>query len=266
MDIGVVQPFGMGEHRHARVALDPFDQRAAAARDDQVDRAGAREHRGDERAILGRRDLHAARRQAGFGEPRLHRIADRGRRPPAFRAAAQDHGIARFHADRGGIGADIGPAFIDHADHPERLRHAADQQAVGPAPFGEHAVERIGQVGHRLDTRRHRLDPRRGEREPVAECAGDARVAIRRRDVIAVRRENRRRPITQRRRRRPQRRGPDRRIACFEPRRRVPRLARDRGECGRRVVRLARPLFDHHIHAPMVARMTVTNQPRARAY
>ena len=110
----------------------------------------------DEAAIGGGRDLHA--------HPRAGRLA---RRPAAtagmdggggvetLRAAAEQNGIAGFDGDGGGISADIGPAFINHAEHAERLGHAADHQPVRPGPFRQRAAERVGQVGDLLQSARH---------------------------------------------------------------------------------------------------------------
>ena len=49
-----------------------------------------------------------------------------------LRAAAEQNGVAGFDRDGGGIGPDIRPAFIDHAQHAERLDDAADDHAVRP--------------------------------------------------------------------------------------------------------------------------------------
>jgi hypothetical protein len=90
----------------------------------------------------------------------------------AFRSAAQQHRIARLQAQCGGIRADIRPALVDHADHADRRRDAADMQPVRLRPVGQRAAERIGQSGDILDALRHRRDARLGQRQAVTECRG----------------------------------------------------------------------------------------------
>ena len=43
--------------------------------------------------------------------------------------------VARLDAERAGVGGDVGPGLVDHADDADRHAHAADHQAVGPRPF-----------------------------------------------------------------------------------------------------------------------------------
>ena len=172
--VGVAKPLGMRQHRHARLALHALDQRLAAARHDQVEQAGRRQHRRDIGAIGVRRDLHAGFRQSGRAQPRHQRGVDRLRAVHAFRTAAQDHRVARLQADAGGIGADIRPAFVDHADHADRRGDALDAQAVRPRPVGQRAAERIGQLRDVLQPFGHGIDARFGQREPVAERGGAA--------------------------------------------------------------------------------------------
>src|SRR5213083_1527710 len=42
------------------------------------------------------------------------------------RPAAQDAGVARFQAQRRGVGGDVGARFVDDADHAQRHAHPAD--------------------------------------------------------------------------------------------------------------------------------------------
>ena len=172
MDVGVAEPLGMREHRHARLALHTLDQRLAAARHDQVEQAGGRQHRRDIGAVGVRRDLHAGLRQSRRAQSRHQRRIDRGGAAHAFRAAAQDHRVARLQADAGGVGADIRAAFVDHADHADRRGDALDAQPVRPRPVGQRAAERIGQQRDVFQALGHRLDARLVQRKPIAECGG----------------------------------------------------------------------------------------------
>ena len=172
MDVGVAKPLGVREHRHARLALHALDQRLAPARHDQIEQAGRRQHRRDIGAVGVRRDLHAGFRQARGAQPRHERRIDRRGAAHAFRSAAQDHGIARLQADAGGVGADVGPAFVDHADDADRRGDALNAQTVRSRPVGERAPERIGQQCDVFQSLGHRIDAGRVQREAIAECGG----------------------------------------------------------------------------------------------
>ena len=65
VDIGVAEPFEMGDHRDPAFALHPLDQRAAAARHDHIDMIAHAEHQPDRGAVAGRHQL-----DRGFGQPR----------------------------------------------------------------------------------------------------------------------------------------------------------------------------------------------------
>ena len=69
---------------------------------------------------------------------------DGARRLKAFRSPPQDHGIARFEAERRCIRSHVGAAFIDDANHAKRGAHAGDMQPCGPVPFCNRGANRIG--------------------------------------------------------------------------------------------------------------------------
>src|SRR3546814_7051052 len=56
-----------------------------------------------------------------------------------FRAAAQDDGIARLHAQGCGVRGHVGAAFVDDADDADGNAHAAQCHAVGRSE--EHTSE-----------------------------------------------------------------------------------------------------------------------------
>ncbi len=125
----------MGEHRHARLGLHAADQVLAAARHDHVDRAvEAGEHHADRLAVARRHQRDRRGGQSGFDQAFDQRGMDRAAGAEALGAAAQDRGIAGLEAERAGIGGDIRPALIDHADDAERHPHALDAHAVRPPP------------------------------------------------------------------------------------------------------------------------------------
>ena len=82
-------------------------------------------------------------------------------------AGAQDHRIARAHADRRGVGGDVGPALVDHADHADRRAHPRDVEAVRPRPARHLRADRIGQVRDLLERVGDRREPRLIEHQPV---------------------------------------------------------------------------------------------------
>ena len=159
VDIDVADAFEMREHRHARFGLHARDQALAAARHDDVDGAVEPcEHHADRGAVARRHQRDRVLGQVRFAQALRERGMDRARRAMAVRAAAQDHGVAGLERERAGVGGDVRPALVDHADDAERHAHALDRHAVRPRPgFGDLA-DRIGQA----------RGPRRGRRPSPA--------------------------------------------------------------------------------------------------
>ena len=168
IDIDMHDAFEMGEHRHARLTLNPLDQAFSPARHDHVERAAeALQHLADRLAGGEGRACNRSLRQTGFLQARDQAGVDRGRRAKTVGAAAQHHRIAALEAQRASVSGHIGPALVDNADDPERRRHALDNEAIGTGIGREHTPDRIGQGCDLLEAKRHRLDPSRIEREPV---------------------------------------------------------------------------------------------------
>lgn len=97
---------------------------------------------------------------------------DRAAGAETVRAAAQDHGIARFQAQHAGVRRNVRPALEDHADDAERHAHALDGHAVRPLPALGDGADGIGNAAHDLDALGHALDPRRRQRQAVDEGGG----------------------------------------------------------------------------------------------
>ena len=125
------------------------------------------------RSRVGTSEIAAAGRPASR-RPCDQRGVDGAGGAEAVRAAAQDHGIAGLEAQRAGIGGDVRPALVDHADDAERHAHALDAHAVRPRPGRHDGADRIGELAHHVEAVRHGLDPRRVERQPVEEGRGRA--------------------------------------------------------------------------------------------
>ena len=80
---------------------------------------------GDQLDDVGGQTL-AATARAQRGDDR--RVAGAG-----ARAAPQQHRVARLQADAGGVGGDVGPGLVDHADHAERAPGPGAARARWPA-------------------------------------------------------------------------------------------------------------------------------------
>ena len=173
VDIGVAQPFEMGDDRDAALALHPLDQRRPAARHDDVDDPAHLQHQAHRLAVAGRHQLDRVFREPRRMQPLAQRGDQRARRMKAFRAAAQDRRVARFDGEPTGVGGDVRAALVDDADDPERHADARDVEPVGPGPLGEHPANRIGQRGNVLEPARHRFQPLRIEGEAVDEGGAD---------------------------------------------------------------------------------------------
>ncbi len=126
------------------------------------------------RSRVGTSEIAASGRLASR-KPLGQRGMDRARRAMAVGAAAQDHGVAGFQGQRAGVGGDVRPALVDHADDAERHFHALDGHAVRPRPgFGDPA-DRIGEPAHHVEAFGHRLDALVVQRQPVERGGGQAR-------------------------------------------------------------------------------------------
>ena len=175
VDIDVADAFQMREHRQPRLRLHARHQALAAARHDHVDIAvEAGQHEADGGAVARLHDMDRGRRQAGLAQALLHGEVDGAAGAQAVGAAAQDGGIARFQAERAGVGGHVGPAFVDDADDAERHPHPLDGHAVGPRPGRHDVADRVLQAADDLHAGRHGLDPGLVEGQPVEEGVGRA--------------------------------------------------------------------------------------------
>ncbi len=146
------------DHRHARLGEQAGDQALAAARHDDVDEFAQGDQFADGGAVGGGYDLHAFGRQAGGLQAFLDEGGDGAVAADGFRAAAQDGGVARLQAQRGGVGGDVRAGFVDDADDAERHAHPADLDAGGPELEVGHLADRIGQLGDLFDAFGHAVN------------------------------------------------------------------------------------------------------------
>src|SRR5438132_1188506 len=188
VDIDVAYPVEVLDHRDARFAHHALDQVLAAARHDDVHVFVHREEHPDRGAIRGHDHLHRVFRKAYRAKALVHARGDRQAGAHRFRAAAQDAGVARFQAQRRGVGGHVGTRFVDDADHAQGHAHLADLDPGRLLLQFAHVADRIGQLRDLLEALRHRFDAFLRERQAVDErrvLAGRARGL----DVLDVRGE-----------------------------------------------------------------------------
>jgi len=120
IDVDVAIAVVVLDHRHRRLGHDATDQRFAAPGDGDVDRVMHFQKMTDGLAVGRRHQLHGgvgkSARLAGLG----HQVDQFAAAVHRFLAAAQDHRIAAFDADRGGVGGHVGTTFVDKEDDPQR--------------------------------------------------------------------------------------------------------------------------------------------------
>ena len=161
VDIAVVDPVEMREHRNTGLCLDAGDQRLAATRDDDVDQAMGLQHGANGGPVLCGDKLDGVGGQPGRDEASLERGKDRTIAMDGFASPAQQRGIARCQAQSGGIGRHIGAAFIDDANHTQRHAHTRQAQAIGPFGRVDDGADRIVKLGHGGHALGHGLQPGR---------------------------------------------------------------------------------------------------------
>ncbi len=85
-------------------------------------------------AVCRRDELDRGSRQPGLHKPLNETGVDGAVALEAFRAAAQDRGVARLEAQPARVGGHVRPAFIDHADHAQGNADARNLEPVRPLP------------------------------------------------------------------------------------------------------------------------------------
>ena len=94
----------------------------------------------------------------------------------ALGTAAQDDGITRLDAERSCVRRDVGPTFINDADHTKRHGDSLDSKPVRTLPLIEYPAKRIVQFDNGLDAGGHRFDTRVIEHQAIEH--GAAEVAL----------------------------------------------------------------------------------------
>jgi hypothetical protein len=107
----------------------------------------------------------------------------------AFRAAAQDHRVARLQRQRARIGRHVRPALVDNPDDADGRPDAADVQARGPVPFGDDLPDRIGLGGDLAQPRGDGGEAAAVQPQPVQHRLGQSLLA-REIQILRIRRED----------------------------------------------------------------------------
>ncbi len=85
--------------------------------------------------------------KAGFFPAGIEGGGDGAVRVDGLGAAAQNGGVAGFKTKGGGVGGDVGAAFVDDADGADGDADLLDADAVGAVPVIEDLADRIGKGG-----------------------------------------------------------------------------------------------------------------------
>ena len=170
---------GRGVHVHVAVARARLDDRHLRVLDAVADKPGA--PAGDEHVhqamqlhehvgggpIGGGDGADGTLGQAGPHGGGRQNVGD-GLVGAGCEASAPQHaGVARLHADAGGIGGHVGPRLVDHGHHAKGHRHAAQADAVVQGGFQGHHAEGVGQLPQLVEGIGHGAHPGLVQHEPV---------------------------------------------------------------------------------------------------
>lgn len=86
--------------------------------------------------------------QPGFGQSLTHQLHQTDVGAENILGAPENHRIARFQAEHGGIHGDIGTGFIDHAHHAQRHPHLGNDQSIGQGLGVEHFSDGVLESSH----------------------------------------------------------------------------------------------------------------------
>ncbi len=160
---------------------DATDESFAAAGDDEVDEGfavGVADAAGGEcadgGAVGGLDELDGVGGDAGVCEALLEDFGDGFVGVDGFLAAAQDARVARFQADAGGIGGDVGPGLKNDGDDADGDAAFFDAEAVGAVVGFDGLSDGVGLGGDFAEALGHGGDFFFGESEAGEEGAGDA--------------------------------------------------------------------------------------------
>ena len=159
IDVHVAVAGEMLDDRHLGLGRHAANEPLAAARNRQVDVLRHRQKLADGLAVGRAHQLHGIGRQADFvgrfGQQFDDRLAGMNR----FLAAAEDHGVARLHADRRRVGRHVRPRFVNEKHDAQRHADFVDPQAVRPVRRADDFADRIRQVGDLLQADGDLFDP-----------------------------------------------------------------------------------------------------------
>ncbi len=115
----VAHPFVMLQDRDAGVLRHEADQALAAPGDDEVHQFVLLQKFQGGLPGDARDDLHRRLGRPGLLQGLLHQLGQGHIGVDGLLAALQDHGVAAFETEGGGVHRDVGPGLVNKADHPE---------------------------------------------------------------------------------------------------------------------------------------------------
>ena len=137
-----------GDHRDRGLLTTQTMQTGTAARNKNIHIAIHLQQFIDQRTIRGINRLDRRLRQATLTERLLNNTDHRHIGIVCLFAAAQDHRITGFQAQRGNIHRHIRACFINHTDHTERHTAALKAQTTFQHTAVDHFPDRIRQLTH----------------------------------------------------------------------------------------------------------------------
>ena len=176
IDIDVAVAHARFNHRHRRMLHHRADQPAAAPGDQYI------HIRIEPHQLIGgiarriRHELDAILRKARLLQRGAHHSSNRLVGMDRLLAAAQDHRIAGFQAQRRGVGCYIGARLKNHCHNAEGHRHLYNLQAVRPVPAGEHLAHRVRQGNNLPHPLRHPRNTGLIQAETVKQSRAHARL------------------------------------------------------------------------------------------
>ena len=112
--------------------------------------------------------------QPGFGQSLAHQLHQTDVGAENILGAPEDHRIARFQAEHGGIHGDIGTGFIDHAHHAQGHPHLGNDQSIGQGLGVEHFSDGVLEGSHLAYPFHDASQTLFVQEHPVEQVGGDA--------------------------------------------------------------------------------------------
>ena len=173
------------QSRLAHRADEPF----SAARDRNVDKPDGTDKLRDTNMVGSLNHLHSVHGKTRLLKSGADSCIQRLIGLERLLAAAKDHGVGCFEAERRSIHKYVRTRFEHNSDNTERLTHLADVYSARTVSFPNLLAYRIGKRGDMAHTIHHRLKPCIRKRKTVNKSRRKT-VCLPCRDIFGVRRNN----------------------------------------------------------------------------